>query len=91
MGTVYKNGKPLTADDTRGETNGVDIDILIDTFWNNRFVYEQVGRLKYNRWQKMSLEQIVEVDWEDTANNTYRLDRFPPKLKTYRDYFVEDI
>ncbi len=91
MGTIYKDGKPIRADHLNGETNGLTIDDLIDTFWNNRFVYDQTNRrLRYTRWQNMTPEEMVAIDWSDQEHRAYRLDRFPPEMKKLRDYFIED-
>ena len=91
MGAIYKNGKPLKQGDLTGPENGLTIENLIDTFWNNRFVYEQKGRLRYNRWQAMTPEQMLDHNWADDGHWAHRLDRFPPRaMKRYRDYVVEE-
>jgi len=58
---------------------------FIDAFWNNRFVYEERGPLRFIDWQEIPLDEILNQNWAIGAGTP--LHRFPPNVASYEDFF----
>lgn len=84
MGPIPVDGnfKARRTYDQREDTSTED---LIDAFWNNRFVYEERGPLRFAQWEKIPLDKILERNWAHGQGTP--LHRFPPNIRQYEDFF----